>query len=433
MALQIVEEAGLTDVGRQRHANEDAFFAAAPLYAVADGMGGAQAGEVASGIAVEELEGWLHDGRLAPESELEQLIREANRKIYELAQEDDSRAGMGTTLSAVMIAGNDVAIGHVGDSRVYRLRGDEFERLTSDHSLVEQMVREGRLTPEQAEVHPQRSIITRALGPEPDVEAETLTYPGRAGDVYLLCSDGLTSMVSEDEVAAVLRARSSLEQAGRELVRIANDAGGKDNVTVVLLRLGDSEDEAPEEDTIGGADAAELGGAVSAATAAGSGDAVAAGEPADSGHTIAMSSEEARAARRAEEDRRNLRAATAGRDRGQADSRRRRPAGPPTGARRALTWVLGLLLVAAALTGLYVGSRQFYFVGTNDRALVTLYRGLPYELPLGIKLYSTDYESFTPAQAICASRRKQILDHELRTRGDSVDLVRQIERGRLDC
>ncbi len=420
MSLRIVEEAGFTDVGQQRHTNEDAFFAAAPLFAVADGMGGAQAGEVASTAAVDELSS-ERSGDEPPETQLEQLIRSANRRIYELAQADEARAGMGTTLSAVLVSDGEIAIGHVGDSRIYRLRGEGLERLTSDHSLVEEMVRQGRLRPEEAETHPQRSIITRALGPEPDVQVDTLTYPARPGDVYLLCSDGLTSMVSEDEIATVLRSRSSLDQAGRELIEMANEAGGKDNITVVLLRLEAAEEGAEEEDTLTGAEATAVGEALAAAP-------VEEEEAPDDG-TMVMSAAEAKAARQAETDRRALRDASSP----ARSAPRKRPKGPVTGARRVLLWAFGLLLVVALLVGLYVGSRQFYFVGTNDRATVALYRGLPYELPLGIKLYSTDYESSTPARAICASRRKQILDHELRSRGDAVDLVRQIERGRLEC
>ena len=121
---------------------------------------------------------------------------------------------MGTTMTAVAVGDGEVAIAHVGDSRAYRLRDGELERLTHDHSLVDEMVRAGKLTPEEAEVHPQRSIITRALGPEPEVEVERMTYPARSGDVYLICSDGLTTMVPEDGIAAILRARSSLKQAG---------------------------------------------------------------------------------------------------------------------------------------------------------------------------------------------------------------------------
>jgi protein phosphatase len=383
VALRIVEEAALTDVGQQRHANEDAYYDSEPFFAVADGMGGARAGEVAARIAVEAFEEG-RDEEATPEAQLERIVHSANRRIYELAQRDESRSGMGTTLTAVRVGDRDVTVGHVGDSRVYVLRDDELERLTSDHSLVEQLVRQGELTPEEAEVHPQRSIITRALGPEPDVEVDTFTYPAREGDVYLLCSDGLTSMVPEEEVAAILRRRSSVEQAARELVDAANKAGGRDNITVVLLRLGSDAQEAPaESDTLSGREV----------------------------HAPTM-------IRRPEPE------------------ERPEPAQPRVASprrRRALAAAAATLVVAAAVVGLYVGSRQFYFVGTNDEGLVTLYRGLPYDLPLGIDLYSEEYVSSVPASTVARLGRSCLLsDHDLAGRGDRADLVRQLERGRLE-
>src|SRR5881227_101924 len=207
MGLRIAEKAALTDVGRQRQSNEDSYLEASPLFAVADGMGGARAGEVASRIAVEAFEEKTRTGG-SPEQQLAEVARAANRQIYKMAQEDSALAGMGTTLVAAFVSGREVAVGHVGDSRLYRMRDGELERLTQDDSLVEEFVREGKLTPEEAEVHPQRSIITRALGPEPDVQVDTFTYPGRDGDVYLICSDGLTGMISEDAIAAIIASSS---------------------------------------------------------------------------------------------------------------------------------------------------------------------------------------------------------------------------------
>ena len=146
MALRIVEEFGLSDVGRQRHTNEDSYLESSPVFAVADGMGGAKAGEVASQVAVEAF-AEERDTAASPEAQLEHVAKAANRRIYEMAQEDTSRAGMGTTLTAVMVTDNELAIGHVGDSRAYRWRGGELERLTQDHSLVEELVRQGKLAP----------------------------------------------------------------------------------------------------------------------------------------------------------------------------------------------------------------------------------------------------------------------------------------------
>src|SRR4051812_11832303 len=212
-------------------------------------MGGARAGEVASAIAVETAKG--SEVGASPEQDLAGVVKAANAEIYRKAQEDSEHAGMGTTFTGALVTGREVAIGHVGDSRMYRYRGDELERLTQDHSLVEEFVRQGKLTPEEAEVHPQRSIITRALGPEPDVEVDTFTYPGRDGDVYLICSDGLTGMISEDAIAEILRSSSSLDDAAKQLIDAANENGGRDNITAVLFRLADSDGEAEESDTLG--------------------------------------------------------------------------------------------------------------------------------------------------------------------------------------
>src|SRR4051794_11740142 len=219
--LTVAEEAHRTDTGRQRHANEDSYFARAPVFAVADGMGGAQAGEVASRIAAGAFE--KHPPADEPaEGQLEEIAQTANREIHQLAQEDSSRAGMGTTLTAAMVRDNEVALGHVGDSRAYVLRDGQLKRLTKDHSLVEELRRQGRLTEEQAEEHPQRSIITRALGPETEVNVDTMTFPARDGDVFLLCSDGLTTMVSDEEIRDILVGAKNLRTAVNRLVDAAN-------------------------------------------------------------------------------------------------------------------------------------------------------------------------------------------------------------------
>jgi serine/threonine protein phosphatase PrpC len=192
--LRVVEEAARTDAGRQRLANEDAYFVRAPVYAVADGMGGARAGEVAAQIAAEAFETHLGDSG-SGEERLERVANEANRRIFELARSDASRSGMGTTLTGALVSDDEVSIVHVGDSRAYLLRDGELRQLTRDHSLVEELRRRGRLTSEEAEEHPQRSIITRALGPDSEVDVDLHSHQVRSGDVFLLCSDGLTSMV----------------------------------------------------------------------------------------------------------------------------------------------------------------------------------------------------------------------------------------------
>ena len=233
--LRVSEQAFRTDTGRQRNANEDSFFVRAPVFVVADGMGGAQAGEVASKAAAEAFERDLPAA--PPERVLRETIEAANREIHEHARADPSLAGMGTTITAAIVdpAGEEVAIGHVGDSRAYRLRDGRLERLTRDHSLVEEMRRKGQLTDAQAEDHPQRSIITRALGPEPEVEVDVQTVPAQPGDVFLLCSDGLTTMLDDEHIARILAAATSLEAAVRALIDEANRAGGRDNITALAF------------------------------------------------------------------------------------------------------------------------------------------------------------------------------------------------------
>jgi protein phosphatase len=410
--LRVVEQYSLTDVGRQRSANEDALFEAddAQLFAVADGMGGARAGEVAAKAAVEELAG-LAGSDAVGERELAAVVEQANRRIYELSEGDESLAGMGTTMTTVSVGDSEIAIAHVGDSRAYRLRDGELEKLTNDHSLVDEMVRAGKLTPAEAEVHPQRSIITRALGPEPEVEVERMTYPARAGDVYLICSDGLTTMVPEDAVASILRGRSSLEQAATELVRAANEAGGRDNVTVVMFKLGEEGESKPDEQATMVAGDAE-----------------------------ALRAEDVKAAVAAASDREpeTTRDATMVFDEEQTRKvRESSAAGPPArGARGTLRrWVtvaVVTLVVLAVAVGFWVGSRQFYFVGTDDRGLVALYRGLPYELPLGLELWDEEYSTGVPARLLPETRRDRVLDHRLRSKGDAVDLIKQVERGELE-
>ena len=236
-AVRLGERAALTDAGRKRRRNEDSFVAEPPLFAVADGMGGAQAGEVASRLAAAAFREFHEADELDPEQRLEAIIQEANRRIFERAQTDTQASGMGTTVTASLVGEEQLSIGHVGDSRAYRIRGGALEQLTEDHSLVADLVRSGRLSPEEADLHPQRSVITRALGTDPEVDVDTFTVSIETDDVFLLCSDGLTTMVEDDRILAVVRGAKSLEHAARSLVKEANRRGGEDNVTVVLFRL----------------------------------------------------------------------------------------------------------------------------------------------------------------------------------------------------
>jgi serine/threonine protein phosphatase PrpC len=232
----VVEHAELTDVGQERDHNEDSLYSSDPVFAVADGMGGAQAGEVASGMAIDALRTAQRDGDL-PERMVE-VVQEANAKIHASAQEDRDRSGMGCTLTLAVVEDGEVVLAHVGDSRAYRLRDGLLEQVTEDHSLVGGLVRLGKLSEEEALTHPQRSVILRALGPDDEVEVDVLHEESRDGDVFLLCSDGLTGMVRDEVIEETLSTISPLEDALETLVECANAAGGVDNITAVAFRLG---------------------------------------------------------------------------------------------------------------------------------------------------------------------------------------------------
>jgi protein phosphatase len=405
--LRVAEQYTGTDTGLQRRANEDSLLARSPLFVVADGMGGARAGEVASRIAVESFHAGLGDPT-HPEERLAAGAHAANARIHELSLSNAEHAGMGTTLTAVYVGPEEVAIAHVGDSRAYCLRDGELLRLTDDHSLVDELIREGRLTPEEAEEHPQRSIITRALGPEESVEVDTRSFRARAGDVYLLCSDGLTSMVPEAHVAAILREHTILRDAGEALIAAANHAGGRDNITVILLRL--------EEIELGGAPRSD-GDAHTTLT----------GVPAVSqpqtaaGAAAATSASPTGAAVLARRPRRPQPSAGAT----HAPPRRRRR------WRRALPAIVMLAMLGVLLAGAYIASQSVYFIATDSRGLVSIYQGFPYELPAGIKLYSRYYVSGVSASSLSAQRRSALLDHQLRSEAKAAALVHSLELEQL--
>jgi protein phosphatase len=386
--LRIADQAVRTDTGRQRSANEDTPFARPPIFVVADGMGGAQAGEVASKTAAETFEGELPQA--PPEQLLRETIEAANRKVHDRAKSDPALAGMGTTMTAAIVdvESEQVAIGHVGDSRAYRLRRGRLERLTRDHSLVEEMRRKGQITDAQAEDHPQRSIITRALGPEPEVEVDVQTVPALDDDVFLLCSDGLTTMLDDEHIARLLTRATSMEAAARALVDEANRAGGRDNITVLLFRLEDTAAPAagnPEGATLIGSTAEEAG----------------------------LTGTEVR--RRA--------AAEAARQR-----REEQASGRPHRRLRTALKALAILVVLGAIAfGAWYGNRQVWFLGTDDAGRVALYRGLPYELPFGVELYDERYASPIQTEALPARRRDAVTGHDLRSRDDAVSLLEEIQ------
>jgi PPM family protein phosphatase len=236
----------LSDTGRRRQQNEDAFVCDPPLFAVADGMGGHHAGEVASRLAAAALED--RERGLRGETAVAELIDTANERIYRAALEDPSVAGMGTTVTVALVddAAGTIAIGHVGDSRLYRIRDGRLEQLTSDHSLVAELMRTGRLTEEEAQHHPQRSVITRAAGTEPSVEIDSATVETLPGDLYLLCSDGLTTMVGDEQILEIVQRDGDPDRITAALVAAANRAGGEDNVTVVVFEIVPA-DEEPED------------------------------------------------------------------------------------------------------------------------------------------------------------------------------------------
>jgi protein phosphatase len=387
--LRVDDQAFRTDTGRQRSENEDSFFVRAPIFVVADGMGGAQAGEVASKAAADAFDRDLPEG--PPERFLRETIEEANRRIHELARTDPSRAGMGTTITAAIVdaQSEEVAIGHVGDSRAYRLRRGRLEQLTRDHSLVEEMRRKGQITEAQAADHPQRSIITRALGPEAEVEVDLQTVPAAPGDVFLLCSDGLTTMVGEERIAAALTAAGSMREAVRALVEEANGAGGRDNITALAFRLADA--------------AAPLG------------------ESGEDATLVGAAAEEAGLT--ATEVRRRAAAAAA------QERRERLTAKTPRRRWRTAAKVLAAAAVLAALAfGAWYGNRQVWFLGTDAAGRVALYRGLPYELPFGVALYDERYASPIQTTALPGRRREAVTGHDIRSRSDAVSLIEDIER-----
>jgi protein phosphatase len=406
--LRVVDHAARTDTGRARSANEDSYWVHSPLFVLADGMGGAQAGEVASQTAVGVFsdQGGLPDGPGTYEQRLAALVAQANGRVYAQAQSDDQFAGMGTTLTVAYVGEDDLAIAHVGDSRFYVLRDGELEQLTDDHSLVGELVRRGQISAEEAEDHPQRSIITRALGIEGEVVVDHFSWPVRDGDIFLLCSDGLTGMVSDARVAEILGEAPSLVVAAQQLVAAANEAGGRDNITVILFRV---EDVTPGEGavvnqntSVGDAKSAPAAAPVATQTGA---------RPAEM--LVGSSAIEPRAPRPPRHPRHE------------------------TGPRKRRRWVgvaKGLAVLAVLLTlvvsGGLIASQTVYFVGTDDDGFVTLYSGLPYEVP-GVNLFRTQFTSGVPVQTLSPRVKQTVTDHKLRSQGDATDLIRQIERGDL--
>jgi serine/threonine protein phosphatase PrpC len=408
--LRVADHAARTDTGRARSANEDSYWVRSPLFVLADGMGGAQAGEVASKTAVDVFaeQGGLPDGPGTYEERLAALVAQANVQVHDRALSDEQFAGMGTTLTVAYVGEDDLAIAHVGDSRFYVLRDGELSQLTDDHSLVGELVRRGQISAEEAEDHPQRSIITRALGIEGEVVVDHFSWPVRDGDVFLLCSDGLTGMVPDARVAEIIASAPDLSTAATRLIAAANEAGGRDNITVILFRV---EDVTPGEGAVVGQQT------MAGATAPRAEDvrAATATRPAADPRQVVGAS--------AGVQQRAPRPPRAGAG-GAPAKKRRRWAGPAKG----LAVVLVLLVLIAS--GGWIATRSVYFVGTDGDGFVTLYTGLPYSVP-GIRLYSTEFTSGVPVQELSPQVQRTVTEHKLRSHDDAVDLIRQLERGEL--
>ncbi len=364
----IVDSAGLTDTGRVRRSNEDSYLLRGPLFMVADGMGGAAAGELASAICAEAF-AEIDLIRTAGDAALRDAIRTANRRIVERAASDPAVAGMGTTVTAALV-GDDgrVVLANVGDSRAYLLRDGNLQRLSEDHSVVAELIASGQISEDEAEHHPQRSVITRVLGADSNVDVDIFWLDAADGDVVLLCSDGLTTMVPEPRIAELLSSPDSCEQIAQTLVDAAVAAGGEDNVTAVLFRVGpraESDGRTPREILISDPDL----------------------EPLDE------------------------------------------PRRPRSRKQKLLRGVAALAVLGLVGAGLAVGLRWAHFVGADETTgHVAIYQGLPIDLFAGVKLYhevddtSLAYASLNPAT------RKQLFDHRIRSESDARAAVRDAAR-----
>jgi PPM family protein phosphatase len=364
VTLGIVEEAGATQTGNVRRSNEDAYLMRSPLFMVADGMGGAKAGEIASRMAAEAF-AEVDLVKSDPADALRQTIRTANARILERSRSDPEASGMGTTVTAAIMGDGTITFAHVGDSRAYLLRDGALQRLSDDHSLVGELVRKGQLSESEAEHHPQRSVITRALGTDDAVEIDTFSVQAHDGDVVLLCSDGLNTMVPEGTIAKLLAAEEPAAAIARSLVRAALAGGGEDNVTAVVFRVGEVSERPPEAE--------------------------------ETGHIVPRSID-------------------TGDD------------GRGSGLRTAIAVVgIGVLAVVLAAGALF-GLRQSHFIGADTRTgRVAVFQGVPFDLPFGVRLYHVVYESTLSYATLTPRQRQTLFDHTLRSESGAIKALHPYE------
>jgi PPM family protein phosphatase len=353
-ALGVVDEAGLTQTGHVRRNNEDSYLIRGDLFMIADGMGGAAAGEVASAMCAQAF-AEIDLIRSRGDGALRDAIRVANARIHERAASDPEAAGMGTTVTAALVEPDGrVALANVGDSRAYLLRDGSLRRLTEDHSVVAELVASGQISEWEANNHPQRNVVTRVLGAEASVMVDTFWLQAEDGDLVLLCSDGLTDMVSEQEFAALLAGDKSCEQIARDLVRAALARGGEDNVTTVLFRVGPQtqRDEAPQR-------------------------------------TVLI------------ED---------------PDSEQQDDGGGRSTTRTFLRVLATLAVIGVIGVGCVFFLRWAHFVGADESSgHVAVYQGLPIDLFGGVKLYHEVFETHTAYASLDQSTRAKLFDHRIRS------------------
>ncbi len=396
-----LEHFGVTDAGKVRENNEDSLLVGSgedeTLFAVADGIGGFEAGEVASSLAVGVLE------KMESNDSFESAAKEANRRIRAAAKGDESLSGMGTTIVAVRFGGTRqkpvAEVAHVGDSRAYLLRGGELKPITEDHSLVAELVRSGDLTRAEASEHPQRNLITRALGAEEEVAVDTAVLPVEAGDRLLLCSDGLSDMVPEANVGEILSSARDPEGSARALIAAALEGGGADNITVVVIDVREEPAEEPPAPKRHGTQ--ELRSASNVEDDA-----------------VPMSEARTRAPARDEAAGRGMR----GKKRDRARKQRSRVA-------RALAalvrWSAALVVLAALATPFYLWANSQYYLGF-DRGVVVIFRGLPSEYTLGFPLYEEHQRTDLRESQVDELYRGQIVEHELKSLEEAERVVRDL-------